>query len=140
MRLWHKDLISVLPKQQLLGQWRECCCIASLIDTDGTPNHLLVNKVMDYPLSHFYRYSMMIARELEKRGYKVNRDTLRHHLIGHHAMNENVPKDSLYFDWHNSRYLAQCFFNLQEKYDCGGFSEDEWQAIERRFIEVLCQD
>jgi uncharacterized protein (TIGR02328 family) len=28
MRLWHKDLISVLPRQQLLGQWRECCLIA----------------------------------------------------------------------------------------------------------------
>lgn len=25
MRLWHKDLIPYLPRQQLLGQWRECC-------------------------------------------------------------------------------------------------------------------
>lgn len=23
MRLWHKDLLPVLPRQQLLGQWRE---------------------------------------------------------------------------------------------------------------------
>lgn len=31
MRLWHKDLIKVLPKEQLLGQWRELACIAKNI-------------------------------------------------------------------------------------------------------------
>ncbi|MFQ7176654.1 MAG: pyrimidine dimer DNA glycosylase/endonuclease V, partial [Streptococcus salivarius] len=25
MRLWHQDLIAKLPRQQLLGQHRECC-------------------------------------------------------------------------------------------------------------------
>ena len=49
MRLWHKDLIDVLPNGQLLGQWRECCAIARNIKAKGTPNHLLVNKIMDYP-------------------------------------------------------------------------------------------
>lgn len=28
MRLWHKDLIHYLPRQQLIAQWRECCAIA----------------------------------------------------------------------------------------------------------------
>ena len=37
MRLWHKDLIYVLPRQQLLGQWRECCLIAKNIAEKGTP-------------------------------------------------------------------------------------------------------
>ena len=41
MRLWHKDLIPYLPKQQLISQWRECCCIAKNIADNGTPNHLL---------------------------------------------------------------------------------------------------
>lgn len=31
MRLWHKDLITVLPSMQLKGQWRECCLIAKAI-------------------------------------------------------------------------------------------------------------
>ena len=47
MRLWHKDLIPVLPRQQLIGQWRECCLIAKQISEKGTPNHILVNKIMD---------------------------------------------------------------------------------------------
>ena len=27
MRLWHEQLIPVLPKNQLLGQYRECCAL-----------------------------------------------------------------------------------------------------------------
>lgn len=27
MRLWHEKLISKLPRQQLLGQHRECCAL-----------------------------------------------------------------------------------------------------------------
>ena len=27
MRLWHEELISKLPRQQLLGQHRECCVL-----------------------------------------------------------------------------------------------------------------
>ena len=56
MRCWHKDLIPVLPKQQLMGQWRECCLIARSIEKHGTPNHLLVNRIMDYPMDHFWTY------------------------------------------------------------------------------------
>ena len=27
MRLWHQDLIKLLPREQLLGQNRECCAL-----------------------------------------------------------------------------------------------------------------
>ena len=56
MRLWHKELIDVLPRQQLLGQWRECCCIALNLSKSGTPNHILVNKILDYPIDEFFEY------------------------------------------------------------------------------------
>ncbi|PBE36349.1 hypothetical protein BGU20_18325 [Clostridioides difficile] len=32
MRLWHKDLIDVLPKNQLVSQWRELLAIKGSID------------------------------------------------------------------------------------------------------------
>lgn len=38
---------------------------------------------------------------------------------------------------HNERYLKQCLYNLQEKYDCGGISEDEWKIIQDRFNNEL---
>ena len=52
VRLWHKDLIQYLPRQQLLGQWREVCAIARNIAVNGTTNHVLVNKVLDYGAGH----------------------------------------------------------------------------------------
>lgn len=30
MRLWHEELIPLLPRQQLLGQHRECCAMREL--------------------------------------------------------------------------------------------------------------
>lgn len=29
MRIWHKDLIPVLPREQLVAQWKECSAIAA---------------------------------------------------------------------------------------------------------------
>ena len=46
MRLWHKDLIPVLPRQQLLGQWRECCLIAKSISEKGTPNTYIASTIL----------------------------------------------------------------------------------------------
>lgn len=31
MRIWHTDLIKVLPREQLISQWRECSSIAGAI-------------------------------------------------------------------------------------------------------------
>ena len=56
MRLWHKDLIQYLPDLQLKGQWRECALIADALAKNGTPNHLLVNRVTEYPLEDFWIY------------------------------------------------------------------------------------
>lgn len=35
----------------------------------------------------------------------------------------------LFEGWHNERYLKQCYYNLQEKYDCGGISKEEWMKV-----------
>ena len=42
--------------------------------------------------------------------------------------------EDIYRDWHNDRYLKQCYHNLQEKYDCGGITKDEWNIIDRSII------
>ena len=139
MRLWHKDLISVLPRQQLLGQWRECCLIAKNIVTKGTPNHILVNKIMDYPINHFIYYGRLIELEMTKRGYKINSDKFDNLFRDDHgAIPYPYPKYSnLFSDWHNNRYLFQCIYNLQEKYDCGSISNKEWQRIvkNKQFVQ-----
>lgn len=136
MRLWHKDLIPYLPRQQLIAQWRECCCICKNIATNGTPNHLLVNKVMNYPSVHFMEYTRLIVSEMMNRGYKLNpivMDRFVKNFDKFGNSNETIISGNveriIFANWHNERYLKQCLFNLQEKYDCGGIPEDEWKLI-----------
>ena len=126
MRLWHKSLIPVLPRQQLLGQWRECYLIAKNIATKGSPNHILVNRIMDYPLEHFHYYAGIVHDECINRGYKCDYSKFAEwiQLKENHCTYKNC-----FSNWHNGRYYQQCFYNLEEKYDCGGMTKEEWQLI-----------
>ena len=129
MRIWHKSLIPVLPKAQLVAQWRECSAIAGAILKNGTPNHLLVNKVLDYPISHFITYSLKIRVEMTRRGYKTMQ-SVEDKIVSIYPNYTQIAYENLFKDWHNERYFEQCFYNLQEKYDCGGLTEEEWKNIE----------
>ena len=144
MRCWHKTLISYLPKLQLLSQWRECCCIAKNIANNGTPNHLLVNKIMDYEFVHFMEYTRPVVSEMERRNYKVSQKAMNNFLSNFEKFadpNESLIGGSLervlFADWHNERYLKQNLYNLQEKFDCGGIPKDEWKIIEDKFGYLL---
>ncbi len=138
MRLWHKDLIAVLPRQQLLGQWRECCLIAKNIKEKGNPNHILVNKIMDYPLNDFNIYCNLVLAEMVFRGYNVKERTLNllNERIGFMVnVTDETRNANIFKDWHNDSYFCQCCYNLQEKYDCGGISENEWRLIQKAMID-----
>ena len=149
MRLWHRDLIPYLPKQQLLGQWRELCCIGGLLAVDHTPNHILVNPITDYPPEHFEAFCNLVITEMRKRKYEIGEQALRNLQDNVRAwrlyLNQELPFDyvdrdwnmdlgeDIYFDWHNNRYLRQCYYNLEEKYDRGGIPDGEWMHIFANF-------
>ena len=136
MRLWHYKLIPYLDKQRLVAQWRECCCIAKNIADNGTPNHILVNKVLNYPLKHFYTYGLLIYNEMRKRNYKTNMNKFEKYFNDENGEVQIQFTGQVFKDWHNTRYLRQCLYNLQEKYDCGGITDDEWQRIENKFGDI----
>ena len=144
MRMWHVDLLPYLPRSQLISQWRECCCIAKDWADLGTPNHILVNNVTKYHLIHFSWYCHEVLAELWNRGYEAKEITINrlNHNIYEISNNSKTfelysdilnptPKDAvIYPGWMNDRYLVQCYFNLEEKYDRGGISPDEWEILE----------
>lgn len=140
IRLWHKDLIPVLPRRQLLSQWRECCCIAKNIAEKGTPNHVLVNKILDYPIEHFYTYGMAVTAEMVRRGYRPSMESMMvftNNILKYDALGARfVPADEVFSAWHTDRYLDQCYFNLQEKYDCGGIPFEEWKKLEAAYLKM----
>ena len=123
MRLWHKELISVLPRKQLLAQWRECCCIVKNMTENGTPNHILVNKVLEYDKSELYSYSILISTEMKDRGYKVDRSKFEKYCYSERFTSHPFER------WHTDRYFWQCYYNLEEKFDCGGISKEEFDQI-----------
>lgn len=142
MKLWHIKLLPLLPRQQLLSQLRECVAIAKDIYETGKTNHILINQIMDYPIEHFQEYCDMVIEEMDARNYKVSQQTidklskyLNYQCYASFA-NPELRK-VLFKDWHTDRYLVQCLYNLQEKYDCKGVKFDEWDRIYRKFYKYL---
>ena len=135
MRLWHKDLIKALPREQLVAQWRELSAIAGNLNTKGTPNHILVNKVINYPLNHFISYAHYVRTEMTQRGYRTM-DSVWSKSCRVADDYNSLPLDELFSGWHNDRYLEQCYFNLEEKYDCGGVEEEWFKKVQDVYFGV----
>lgn len=136
MRLWHKDLIDVLPQKQLLAQWRECCGIARNIALEKSPNHILVNRIMDYPIEEFWAYSRLIFHEMIRRGYHCDFYDFTKWFSDYDEHPKEIDPIDIFKNWHTKKYLWQCYANLEEKHDCGGISEEEWILIEDRMRKV----
>lgn len=119
MRLWHIDLIPHLPRQQLLGQHRECCALRG--KGWGKP-HATVNYVFDHEYDVLYSYHWRIMDEMESRGYNVHwewRDSAyRGKSIGYDTSDFTEPCDSMNYPEHNDAYLAECLDNLAGKGIC----------------------
>ena len=143
MRLWHKDLIPYLPDKQLISQWRECCAIAGNIAKFGYPHHLLVNKIIDYPIDHFYSYTFLVLEEMKARDFEISPRSFQNfqfHMIkiGHGFSPEShIPKPYIFAGWHTYEYFLQCYYNLAEKHDCGGISDEEWKPIKAAKITYV---
>ena len=127
MRLWHYKLIHYLPKSQLLAQWRELNSIFK-----NQPKHILINYVYEYPKEDLLGYTYLVIEEMQKRKIKINSITNCISYFENKFLNEAIKAPCEPFrNHHNFRYLHQCFYNLQEKFDRGqaDFSEAQYEAI-----------
>lgn len=124
MRLWHKDLIEVLPRQQLLGQWRELNSIFKLEN-----NHMLINYVYGNKQA-LLTFSQAVICEMIKRKYKVNLEAYYKYF------NKIINNGFERFEEHDDEYLTICYYNLKEKYLRGGMTEREWKLVESKVKEI----
>lgn len=129
MRLWHKDFIRVLPREQLVGAWRELSAIAGAIQKKGTPNHLLVNFVLAYDYDHFISYAYYVRQEMTSRGYRTM-DSVWNKIVALKPDYTLLPLNELYERKMDKMYANICYFNLLEKWYCGGISDEDWYKIE----------
>ena len=148
MRLWHVDLIPFLPRQQLLGQWRECVLIAKNLAEKGTPNHVLVNKILEYSSDDFLIYGEIVMREMRNRGYTISEKS-EHKFYEYNKLWRNRRKNDLngekplycrslkiFYFWHTNQYLDQCYYNLQEKHDCNILTTTEYNKIQQAYVQL----
>lgn len=123
MRLWHEDLIQILPRQQLLGQHRECCALRG--NGWGKP-HSTVNYVFNYHWLRLYEYHRRIMNEMGRRGYKADdawrNPTYRGKQCEKWDFNTTeelsfhlLSKKSIVYPEHNQTYLQECIDNLKNK-------------------------
>lgn len=133
LRLWHYELIPVLPKEMLISQWRECIAIKRQWEK-GTLKHRLVSYVMNYDKKMFLAYFYRIKRELENRKikYQIKYFTEIYDFCSNKPYTDLIL-DGLNYPQHNDRYLKQCYYNLQEKYDRGIISDEEWFKIADKY-------
>ena len=132
MRLWHTKLISVLPKQHLVAQWREISAIAGAIQKNGTPNHVLVNFVLDYDYDNLISYAYYLREEMNRRGIRTM-DSVWNKIVSLKSDYQLLPLKDVYKDKMNDLYLKICYYNLYEKYLCGMFDN----IAE---IDAVCKD
>ena len=52
----------------------------------------------------------------------------------------DFDRSEVFKGWHNDRYFIQCVHNLEEKYDCGGITEEEWGRIEKKWFKWIAGD
>lgn len=148
MRLWHKDLIPLLPDEILLEQWQDILTIAKNLAKYGTPNDPLVNRITDFILDNFYTFAIeLVLPELNKRGYKVDLFTLNNfdeclfEYCGHNNFT-TIDHQLMFQGWMSTRYLQQCILFLEELYDIGEIELKDWFKIVNgvRNLSVLCDE
>ncbi|MGT2771389.1 TIGR02328 family protein [Streptococcus marimammalium] len=116
MRLWHECLIEKLPRQQLLGQHREC---AALRGSGWGKKHATVNYVFNHSPYKLFQYHQLIMNEMTKRGYKPDKLWLNPLYRGKNTQAykslEAVALTKPIYPEHNAIYLNECLKNLEEK-------------------------
>ena len=80
-------------------------------------------------MDNFRTYCNMVLKEMLVLGYNVSEESI-HKLEDYIGFVVNSNCDTkIFIGWHNTRYMKQCVYNLQEKYDCGGIDEEDWERL-----------
>lgn len=118
-------------------------------------NHATINRIKDYSIERFAAYCDLVRKEFKNREYTIRTNTIEklnnninyENLDYELKLNEEKSKDGieyyevngilLFKDFHNERYIRQCFYSFQEKFDCNMISEEEWSKIENKFKYIV---
>ncbi len=116
MRLWHENMLPRLPRQQLLGQHREC---AALRGSGWGRPHMTVNYVFTHSPYKLYQYHLLVMQEMKRRGYQPDPlwyDSLyRGKSTPAYSELSEVTLTSPIYPEHDQHYWVECEENLKGK-------------------------
>ena len=120
MRLWHQDLLTSLPRAQILGQHRECCALRGM---GWGRKHSTVDYVFTHSVKRLVDYHQLVLREMENRGYKPAQQWYCAEYRGKNTMPwpcallgelDSKAENNIYPE-HDDAYRAECLANLRNK-------------------------
>ena len=90
------------------------------------------------------QYTKLVLEEINNRGYKYKVESYNNFIDNMNRVASNyfeyVSFEKLFSDWHNTRYLNQCMYNLEEKHDCQGITDDEWNVLLMGYKNITGKD
>jgi uncharacterized protein (TIGR02328 family) len=109
-------MINKLPRQQLLGQHRECCAMRG---NGWGKKHATVDYVFTYNHTRLYEYHVLVMDEMKRRGYKPHEPFYNPLYRGEFCL----PHDKHTYDYyegniypeHDEAYYQECIDNLAGK-------------------------
>ena len=144
MRIWHYALLPYLSKLQFDGQLRELVAIKRDWETKGTTNHLLINRVMQYPKSELTTYFLKYGKiYYDRYGKSIDK---KYYLEFQEFCNEYKGnfETPLFDGWHNKEYLRICYSNLAEKHFYGvgksRITDEEWQRLVDGYRQITGEE
>ena len=136
MRLWHKDLIEVLPDNILEELWDTCCEIAKRLKRTGYTDDWRSSRVSQYSVEEFWVYARKVCQEMIERGIPCNFGKFSCWFVGAAGFENEIDENDIFKDWHTKRYLWQCYSELEERFDCGQIKWEDWTDILDLMSEV----
>ena len=122
MRLWHQSLIPKLPRQQLLGQHRECCALRG---KGWGRKHATVDYVFEHDPAKLIAYHNLVMNEMKNRGYNPNEIWYKPQYRGSFLEEQDwcsledldvlLNHNYIIYPEHNDEYLRECIENLKSK-------------------------
>ena len=120
MRLWHQDLLTLLPRAQILGQHRECCALRGL---GWGRRHSTVDYVFTHSVKKLVDYHLLVLKEMERRGYKPDQQWYCPEYRGKNTkpwpctlpLEHDLSLEGLIYVEHDQAYLEECLANLRKK-------------------------
>lgn len=123
MRLWHESLLPFLPREQLLGQHRECCALRG---KGWGKKHATVDYVFTHDPARLVAYHFKVMQEMVNRRYQLDRVWIQPLYRGKklgfdlewvdlHELALCLCLDHPVFPEHNEAYMKECLDNLERK-------------------------